>query len=92
MMPLSLIINEVITNSLKYAFKNQENPVITVRLKQLSNTKNELFIADNGIGYDSENENKGLGTKLIQSFTKQIHGTIHHSTNNGTSVTITFNS
>jgi len=91
MMPLSLIINEVITNSLKYAFKNQDNPVISVRLKQLSNTKNELYIADNGIGYDREKENKGLGTKLIKSFTKQILGTIHHSTNNGTSVTITFN-
>jgi two-component sensor histidine kinase len=91
MMPLSLIINEVITNSLKYAFNNQENAVITVRLKQLSDTKNELYIADNGIGYDSDKENKGLGIKLIESFTKQISGTILRSTNNGTSITITFN-
>jgi len=91
MMPLSLIINEIITNSLKYAFKNQENAVITVRLKQLNNTKSELYISDNGIGYDSEKENKGLGTKLIQSFTKQISGTIRYSTKNGTSITITFN-
>jgi len=91
MMPLSLIVNEIITNSLKYAFNNQENATITVCLKQLSVTKNELYIADNGIGYDSEKEKKGLGTKLIQSFTKQISGVIHQNTNNGTSITITFN-
>jgi len=92
MMPLSLIINEVITNSLKYAFNSEENPIITVKLKQFNTTKNELYIADNGTGYDSEKENKGLGTKLIKSLTKQISGTIHHNTNNGTSVTITFSS
>ena len=91
MMPLSLIINEVITNSLKYAFNNEENPIITVTLKQLSTIKNELHIADNGTGYDREKESKGLGAKLINSFTQQISGTIHHNTINGTSVTITFN-
>ncbi|NQY29307.1 MAG: tetratricopeptide repeat protein [Flavobacteriaceae bacterium] len=90
MMPLSLIINEVITNSLKYAFNNEENPIITVTLKQLSTIKNELHIADNGTGYDREKESKGLGAKLINSFTQQISGTIHHNTINGTSVTITF--
>jgi len=91
MMPLSLIINEIITNSLKYAFNEEENATISVRLKQLSATKNELFIADNGIGYDREKEKKGLGTKLIQSFAKQISGTIHKNTNKGTAITITFN-
>jgi len=90
MMPLSLIINEIMTNSLKYAFNNEEDATITVRLKQLSATKNELYIADNGIGYDIEKEKKGLGTKLIQSLTKQISGTILQNTKNGTSITITF--
>ena len=92
MMPLSLIINEVITNSLKYAFNNQENPTITVKLKQFNASKNELYITDNGIGYETKKENKGLGTKLIESLTKQISGTIRINTNGGTSVTIAFKS
>lgn len=90
MMPLSLIINEVITNSLKYAFNNQEDPIITVRLKKCGITKNELYIADNGIGYDTKKENKGLGTKLIKSFTRQLNGTIEKISDNGTAFKLTF--
>jgi len=90
MMPLSLIINEAITNSLKYAFNNQENAAIIVRLKQLEDDKNELYIADNGIGYDSDKAKAGLGTKLIQSFTKQLEGKIEKVLSKGTAYKLRF--
>jgi len=76
LVPLGLIINELITNSLKYAFHDEKEGVITVSLKPLDAKKCELIIGDDGIGFFLEKESTGLGTKLIQIFTKQLNGTM----------------
>ncbi|NQY29309.1 MAG: tetratricopeptide repeat protein [Flavobacteriaceae bacterium] len=75
MMPLSLIINEIITNSLKYAFKGREKGFITVKFNKLGDA-HELMIGDDGIGYEPDVISTGLGSKLIQSFIRQLNGTI----------------
>jgi len=90
MMPLSLIINEMITNSLKYAFKGRENGRITVKINKISPTTNELYIADDGNGYVFEKVTEGLGSRLIQSFTHQLNGTIEKLNQSGTGYKITF--
>ena len=90
MMPLSLIINEMITNSLKYAFKGREKGTITVKLTPTSLVTNELLFADDGIGYIPKKETEGLGSKLIQSFTRQLNGTIENTSDNGTAFKLTF--
>jgi len=90
MMPLSLIINEVITNSLKYAFEGREKGTITVKLSPSMDITNQLYLADDGIGYKKEESSTGLGSKLIQSFTRQLNGTIEKISDNGTTFKLTF--
>ena len=91
MIPLGLIINELLTNSLKYAFENKENGTITVRLKE-KEEKFYLQISDDGEGYDpNEVRANSFGTTLINALTEQIEGEMTHDLTNGTSVNITFN-
>ncbi|PHS10818.1 MAG: hypothetical protein COA88_00595 [Kordia sp.] len=89
MMPLSLIINEIITNSLKYAFKGREKGLITVKLNKLRGA-HELMIGDDGIGYKLDVISTGLGSKLIQSFIRQLNGTIEKLNQPGTGYKISF--
>jgi len=75
LLPLGLIINEVVINSLKYAFTNLEKGKIILKLHQLDNGKFQLIIGDNGKGTESLN-GSGFGTKLIKIFTKQLNGKV----------------
>jgi len=90
MMPLSLIINEIITNSLKYAFVGREKGTISVKLGPSMDITNQLYLADDGVGYKKEESLTGLGSKLIQSFTRQLNGTIEKISGNGTTFKLTF--
>jgi len=90
MMPLSLIINEIITNSLKYAFVGMEKGTISVKLGPSKDITKQLYLADDGIGYIKEESSTGLGSKLIQSFTRQLNGTIEKISDNGTVFKLTF--
>lgn len=79
LVPLGLLTNELISNSLKHGFKKQKKGHIKVLLKKISNLKYRLTIADNGIGIPKdffENKSKSLGKKLIKTFTKQLLGNI----------------
>ncbi|AWX43379.1 Protein-glutamate O-methyltransferase [Flagellimonas maritima] len=77
--PLGLIINETITNALKYGISSEKGGEITISLKNLSNKRYELYIGDDGKGYahnfDPKNS-KSLGLKLIYNLTRQLRGTI----------------
>ena len=89
LIPLGLIITEIITNSLKYAFPNQ-NGVIKISLHAINN-EYKLEISDNGIGFDPESSSgKGIGTQLIQGLTMQLDGTYQIKGDNGTTITIIF--
>jgi len=90
MVPLGLIINELITNSLKYAFPNKEPGELKISLKRKDDNI-LLCVEDNGIGYDIENVRTGsFGNTLINSLSSQISGKKVVTTDNGTSITITF--
>lgn len=90
LVPLGLIINEIVTNSLKYAFKNNTNGKITVHLKQETATHFNLIIGDNGSGIKEIINTNGLGTKLIKIFTKQLNGSITKLKSPGTMYNILF--
>jgi len=90
LVPLGLIINEMITNSLKYAFKDRNMGTITVHLKQLDTKLQELIIGDDGEGYAPEKKHEGLGTKLIQIFAKQLNGTMTKLDQSGTFYKLVF--
>jgi len=91
LVPLGLIINEIITNALKHAFKGREKGGIKVHLKQLKGTTYEMIIGDDGVGLKEKNESKGIGTKLIQIFTKQLNGSLELLEQPGSVFKLTFN-
>ena len=90
-MPIGLIINELITNIVKYAFPQLEG-TITIKLKSLPQQM-ELTITDDGIGLpeDIDIENpETLGLQLVNILLSQIDGEIELDRNHGTEFKITF--
>jgi PAS domain S-box-containing protein len=90
--PCGLIISELISNSLKYAFPNRMNGEIIVSLKSEKNTY-QLCVCDNGIGLPEDinfNNIKTLGLLLVNSLTEQIDGKVTIYRDNGTQYKITF--
>jgi PAS domain S-box-containing protein len=90
--PLGLIINEIITNIIKYAFPQNQKGTIEIHLySQIDQII--LKISDNGIGIPEKiniKKPETLGLVIIKSLTNQIDGTIQINTNPGTTYTITF--
>jgi len=90
--PLGLIVNELITNALKYAFPKGKKGQIEVQLAQKSTDKLILKVIDNGIGQEDDDFTKGtgFGMQLIQLLTQQLNGTMKHVKSNGTVVAFEF--
>ena len=92
--PLGLMVNEIITNSLKYGFSDSEEGTITVQMKKLSTFTYELKIGDNGSGIPSHvnfRNTKSLGLKLIHKLALQLRGNIEmDNSKTGTNYIITF--
>jgi two-component sensor histidine kinase len=87
--PLGLIVNELITNSFKHAFKNMPEGKVDISLTKRNNTV--TFIAkDNGSGFVYEEARHGLGMELINILVEQINGTIKFKNDNGTEAEIVF--
>lgn len=90
--PIGLIINEIITNAFKHAFKDKTiKPVIAIQLRLITNTV-QLTIKDNGSGFPQNfnSSNNSLGHTLIESLTDQIDGKVVFSNNNGAQVEVSF--
>ena len=89
--PIGLIVNELITNSLKYAFPEERKGNIHLALK-LKGDLLVLEVNDNGIGIQSENSagGTGFGTHLVDLLVKQLDGKMILVTSHGTSVSIEF--
>ncbi|MEH2051603.1 PAS domain S-box protein [Nostoc sp.] len=77
--PCGLIINELVSNCLKYAFSEQEKGNITICLEQCSEKQLNLVVKDNGIGIsetlDWENSNS-LGLRIVKNLVRQLKGNI----------------
>jgi PAS domain S-box-containing protein len=90
--PLGLILNELITNSLKYAFPEGRTGQLMIK-SYLKDNKYKLVVSDNGVGIpeklDPEKLNS-LGLKLIYSLSDQIGAEVKLNTTNGTKFEITF--
>lgn len=71
--PLALLFNELISNSLKHAFVDTEKPLIKVIIKDVSSDEFELIFADNGKW--KESGKASFGQELISSMTDQLDGT-----------------
>src|SRR5262249_26096035 len=93
--PLGLILNEAITNSIKYAFPDGRNGVITISLCASNPEQFVLNISDNGVGipvqFNFNNKKPGsLGFSLIEGLSADLDGEFSIESNNGTTITISF--
>ncbi len=99
--PCGLIINELVSNSLKYAFPDSKEwedggkpkGKIHISLRSEDKGKFSLCVSDNGVGlpedFDLQNTNS-FGLQLVMTLTEQLHGTIDIQKKEGTTYKITF--
>jgi len=88
--PLGLIVNELLTNTLKYAFPNGEKGKISIRLEKRKDNVLHLAVSDNGIGKTNVIKGSGFGSQLISLLTIQLNGKMKEEIKNGTSVFFDF--
>jgi PAS domain S-box-containing protein len=91
--PCGLIVNELVSNALKYAFPGGMPGQIDVSLTLMKETYAVLTVADNGVGFPRDldfRSTKTLGLQLINTLTLQINGTIGLIRDRGTTFSITF--
>ncbi|UOY05963.1 sensor histidine kinase [Muricauda sp. SCSIO 64092] len=77
--PLGLIINETITNALKYGIPNNTEGEIKIHLSKKGTNSFEMYLGDNGIGFPDDvnpKTTKSLGLKLIHNLARQLKGSI----------------
>ena len=90
--PIVLIVNEAVTNSIKYAFPSARNGIIMISMHQVAGLIT-LIIADNGIGIDPKiihTQSESLGLKLMNGLSEDINANMHIENNEGTKITIVF--
>jgi two-component system, sensor histidine kinase PdtaS len=90
--PLGLIVNELFTNCLKYAFPMGEKGIIKLSLEDLADGNLNLKVTDNGVGktLNALPKGTGFGTQLVDLLTRQIDGKLIQEIHNGTMVSIQF--
>ena len=93
--PLSLVLNELISNSLKYAFPDDNKGEIIIKLQEQNERKMEVTVMDDGIGMPKGFEWRradSLGLHLVQTLVEnQLDGSVDMESKNGTKFTIKFN-
>ncbi|MGH2649270.1 MAG: sensor histidine kinase, partial [Ginsengibacter sp.] len=88
--PLGLIVNELLTNTLKYAFPGGQNGNVRIKLEKQTNGILHLEVSDNGIGKSGVTQGTGFGGQLITLLTRQLSGKMSEVIKNGTSVFFDF--
>lgn len=79
LLPISLIINELVSNSLKHAYKDVDKGVISVKLVAINEQQCKLIVSDNGNASNKDilsNEVSSTGVTLIKTLTRQLKGSI----------------
>lgn len=87
--PLGIVLSELITNALKYAFPDNASGRLLAEMKSCDDDTVEVKICDNGIGMINAREGS-LGYGIIRSLVRQIGGTIDVRSSDGLTVTILF--
>jgi PAS domain S-box-containing protein len=91
--PCGLILNELLTNSLKYAFPNERAGEILVKLSFGEDHIIKLTVADNGVGLPPAfdwKESQSLGLRIMNILGRQLEGTVQREAGAGTAFSWTF--
>jgi PAS domain S-box-containing protein len=84
--PIGLIVNELVTNAVKYAFPGEAKGTVMVTLKRVPGEL-RLTVADDGQGLDPRRADSGLGGRLVDGFAQQLGGQVERkSDSQGTTV------
>jgi PAS domain S-box-containing protein len=87
--PLGIVVTELVTNAVKYAFPAPRSGTIRAAGRKLAPDRIEVVIHDDGVGFSTMREGS-LGYGLVRSLVGQIGGEMAMTTNPGLTVTITF--
>lgn len=88
--PLGLIVNELLTNTIKYAFPKGEKGTIVIKLNKQDNNILRLEVTDNGVGKSGITHGTGFGGQLVSLLTNQLNGTMREESQKGTTVIFDF--
>jgi two-component sensor histidine kinase len=91
--PLGLILNEAITNAVKYAFPRGGHGTVAVQLYQEGPRDILLRIADNGVGFPHNTDLSGrtsLGIQLMKLFAEQLEGELRMQSDHGVEISLRF--
>jgi chemotaxis protein methyltransferase CheR len=84
--PIGLIVNELVTNAVKYGFPGEAEGTVMVTLKRVPGEL-RLTVADDGQGLDPRRADSGLGRRLVDGFAQQLGGQVERkSDSRGTTV------
>ncbi|GAB3827076.1 hypothetical protein GCM10028895_38880 [Pontibacter rugosus] len=92
---LGLIVNELVSNTLKYAFSPEDQGMLRIVLTQHDEVQYTLTVSDNGRGlpenfYQQQQQGSSFGLRLVQSLSKKLEGHINFYNNHGTKSTLYF--
>lgn len=89
-LPLGLIIVELVSNSMKHAFRKRSVGIIAIKITK-DGVSNRLHYADNGEGFDfNQTSEKGLGQEIIKGLVDQLGGNTETNDKNGFELTVSF--
>jgi two-component sensor histidine kinase len=85
--PIGLIINEMVTNAFKHAFKNTLHPLVGIELQSHEKNTIQLKVFDNGVGInqtESIEQSTSFGMRMVQTLVRQLNDSFHFTIQNGT--------
>jgi two-component sensor histidine kinase len=88
--PLGLIVNELLTNTLKYAFPEGQTGKVQIKLHKQKDGVLQLEVSDNGVGKSGTTHGTGFGGQLVSLLTQQLGGTMREEIQNGTKIYFEF--
>ncbi len=91
--PLGLLLNELLTNTLKHGFPDGRQGRVSVTLQFDSAQKARLLVADNGVGLPGKVDFSHIptvGLRLVHSLSRQINGSVEYRSNGGTTFIVFF--
>ncbi len=92
--PCGLIVNELVSNALKHAFKPQQDGTIDIVFQKLGAHRMQIVVKDDGVGMAGpfdDTKKQSLGLKLVDTLTSQLGGAFTSESDGGTQFTIVLN-
>lgn len=87
---LGLIVNELLTNTLKYAFPEGQQGKVQIKLQKQKDGVLQLEVSDNGVGKSGITKGTGFGGQLVSLLTQQLSGTMKEEVKDGTKIYFEF--